>query len=89
MLYQDKHTTCHAYLEKFQNLIDVLEHCDGSIRQAPELTNMILKALGIDPSTATFDELMNARKLVQEQYLVVAFLLGVDCTQYGKIIEDL
>jgi hypothetical protein len=40
LLYQDKHMPWQAYLEKFQNAIDVLEHCGGSIGQVPGLMNI-------------------------------------------------
>jgi hypothetical protein len=34
--------TCQAYLEKFQNAVDVLEHCGGLIGQLPGLDSMVL-----------------------------------------------
>jgi hypothetical protein len=77
-LSQEKHMTCQAYLEKFQNAVDVLKHRGGSIRQAPRLLTMILEANGIDPVMATTDELIDAKKASQEQYLANAFLVAWD-----------
>jgi hypothetical protein len=42
MIKQDKVSTCQAYLEKFQNCVDVLEHCGASVGHIPGLTNMHL-----------------------------------------------
>jgi hypothetical protein len=30
-LTQDRYMTCQAYLEKFQNSVEVIEHCDGDL----------------------------------------------------------
>jgi hypothetical protein len=81
--------TCQASLEKFQNLVDVLEHCGGTIGQVPGLTNMMLEANGIDPDLASREQVAEAMKAAQEQYLSVAFLLGSDRNRYGKLMEDL
>jgi hypothetical protein len=35
LLSQDKHSACQLYLERFQNCVDVIEHCGGSIGQEP------------------------------------------------------
>jgi hypothetical protein len=43
MIYQDKQAACQAYLEKFQNCVDVLDHCGGSIRIYPDLLIQCLK----------------------------------------------
>jgi hypothetical protein len=50
---------------------------------------MILEENGIDPSTATLDKIVNAKKAAQEKYLAVAFLLGSDCNQYRTLIKNL
>ena len=68
--------TCQAYLERFQNAVDVLKHRGGSIRQAPRLLTMILEANGIDPVMATTDELIDAKKA--SQYLAKTFLVAWD-----------
>jgi GTPase Era involved in 16S rRNA processing len=55
----------------------------------PGLMNMILEAKKIDPDTATKQHIASALKESQEKYLAVAFLLGSDRNQYGKLIENL
>jgi hypothetical protein len=51
--------------------------------------DMLLEANGIDPNAATKDEIADAKKAAQDQYLAVAFLLGSDRNHYGKLIENL
>jgi hypothetical protein len=81
LLYQEKHMTCQAYLEKFQNSVDMLEHYGGTIGQAPGMMNMmLLEANSIDPNAATMDEIVDAKKVAQEQYLSVVFLLRSNST---------
>jgi hypothetical protein len=51
MIYQDRHTTCPVYLDRFQNCVDVLEHCGGAIGPDPALVKQILARS--DNTTAT------------------------------------
>ncbi len=81
--------TCAAYLEKFQNRIEVLEHCGGSVGSAPGLVKSVLINGNIEPGAATAEQLATARKMTQDAYLGVAFILGADRNRYGKLIEDL
>jgi hypothetical protein len=74
-LYQDKHTTCQDYLDKFQNSVDVLAHWGGSIGQVPGIMKLVLKESAVDPLTVTIAQLNKARRGTQEQYLAIAFLM--------------
>jgi hypothetical protein len=89
LLSQDKHSTCQVYLERFQNGVDVIEHCGGSIGQEPGLVQKVLQDRGKSSNTATADETREAQNAAQQQYLAVAFLLGSDRNRYGKLLEDL
>jgi hypothetical protein len=51
--------------------------------------NDILVADGIDPDTATQDQIAVAIVVVQEQCLASLFLQGADRGRFGKLIEDL
>jgi hypothetical protein len=88
-IYQDKHATCQSYLEKFQNCVDVLDHCGGSIGHIPGLVNATLMDNNIDFLTASKEEMADAVKASQDKYLAVAFILGSDRNRYGKLIENL
>jgi hypothetical protein len=76
MLCQDRHTTCPVYLDRFQNCVDVLEHCGGAIGPDPALlVEQILKRDGNMTVTAATDELTAAKEGAIEEYLAMAFLL--------------
>jgi hypothetical protein len=89
LIHQDKHTTCQSYLEKFQNCVDVLDHCGGSLGHLPALASALLESNGIAPDNATAEQAAEAIKNTQDQYLAIAFLLGSDRARYGKLIENL
>jgi hypothetical protein len=89
MLCQDRHTTCPVYLDRFQNCVDVLEHCGGAIGPDPALVKQILARDGNTTATAATDELNAAKEGAIEEYLAMAFLMGADRNRYGKLIEDL
>ena len=73
--------TTQAYLEQFQNIIDVIEHSGGTIRHEPGIKKMIAHASGVDVGEIddmSTDEQDDLRKDAQSRYLAVAFILGSD-----------
>jgi hypothetical protein len=54
---QGKYMNTQAYLELFQNMIDVIEHCSGSIGLEPGICDMIMSENGWTSASA-----MNAQK---------------------------
>jgi alkaline phosphatase len=83
MLYQDRHTTCPVYLDRFQNCVDVLEHCGGAISPDPALVEQILARSDNTTATAATDELNAAKEGAIEEYLAMAFIQGADRNQFG------
>ena len=43
---------------------------------------------GIDPLTTDEDELSQVWTKAREWYLALAFLMGADCTHYGRLLEN-
>jgi hypothetical protein len=78
-----------VYLDRFQNCVDVLEHCGGAIGPDPALVEQILQRDGNTTATAATDELTAAKEGAIEEYLAMVFLLGADRNRYGKLVEDL
>jgi hypothetical protein len=78
LLSQDKHSTCQAYLERFQNCVDVIEHCCGSIGQETGLVRKVLEDKGLIAEAATQEQIREAQVTAQEVYLAAAFILGSD-----------
>jgi hypothetical protein len=90
-LIQNKHMTCQTYLDKFQNCVEVIEHCGGNIGTDVGLVNETLSTASppISRSTATPGELQAAEDYTREKFLACAFILGSDRIRYGKLVEDL
>jgi hypothetical protein len=90
MIHQEKTSTCQAYLEKFQNCVDVLEHCSGTVGHIPGLVDTYLQdGNAVDSDNPTKGEIADAIQATQEQYLAVAFPLGSNRNRFGKLIENL
>jgi Reverse transcriptase (RNA-dependent DNA polymerase)/Zinc knuckle len=86
VFYQDRTSSVQTYLEKFRNMVGVIEHCGGGVI-ADSLVAETLTADDIANLTAErHKDIVNATK---EKYLACAFLLSSDRTRYGKLIEDL
>jgi hypothetical protein len=89
MIYQDHTMTCQAYMEKFQNTVDVLDHCGVAAGNMPGLVHMMLEEENINSDLATKDKIATALQEAQERYLTVAFLIGADRARYGKLLENM
>jgi hypothetical protein len=83
--------TCQAYLDKFQNCVEVIEHCGGNIGTDVGLVNETLSTASppITRSMATPGEIQAAEEYTREKFLACAFILGWDRIRYGKLVEDL
>ena len=81
--------TCQAYMERFQNTVDVLQHGGAAAGNMPGLVHMMLEEENIDPDTATKQQIAAALTEAQERYLAVAFLLGADRARFGRMLENM
>jgi hypothetical protein len=90
-LSQDRHMTCQAYLEKFQNSVEVIEHCDGDLGIDNGLIDATFATANpaVRRDTAAPETVEAAKKYAREQYSACAFLLGSDHKRYGKLLENL
>jgi hypothetical protein len=80
--------TTQAYMELFQNVINVVEHSGGCIGYAPAGKTFIAKEKGINLTTASVDEKAAIAEESKQWFLATAFLKGLDKQRYGKLIED-
>jgi hypothetical protein len=88
MMQQDKHTSVQEYYESFANTVEVIEHCGGDIGVDRSLVTEMLG--GHERAVASSAELIvNAEQMAKDKYMACAFILGVDKTCYGKLMEDL
>ena len=90
-MYQDRHMTVQAYLDKFQNSVEVIEHCGGDLGIDKGLIDNTFATANpvVNRETATPATVEAAKKYAREQYLACAFLLGADRKRYGKLLENL
>jgi hypothetical protein len=79
--------TMQAYLEMFQNIVDVIEHSGGSIGNHPGIVAAIIKKHGLTVATITSDEMAALDLEGQQEYLAVSFLLNVDQARYASYIQ--
>ena len=89
MTVQGKYMTNQAYLEQFQNMIDVIVHTGGMVGHQPGIIRAIMRERGIDPTNATTMQQMEIEKEAQNRYLAVAFMLGSDKARFGRLLENL
>ena len=78
--------TCQAYLKKFQNSVEVIEHCGGDLSIDTGLIDATFATANpaVSRDAAAPQTLKAAQKYATEQYLAFAFLLGSGRKQYGK-----
>jgi len=87
--YQSKTSTTRAYLDSFQSLVDVIEHCGGTIGEEPGLERYIATEAGLDILKLTPVQAAAIKKASKERFLATAFMLGADKLRFGRLIEDL
>ena len=78
-------STMQMYHEQFQNLVQVIETIKGSIGVDPGIEQLVATDLKKDIALLTEAD----KKVAQERYLAVVFILRADRSWYSKIIENL
>ena len=63
-----KGSSANDYLKKFKNMIEVVEHCGGSICNDPTLNDLVLKDMGLTVSTVNNQEKDLAQATATECY---------------------
>jgi hypothetical protein len=67
MTVQGKYMTTQAYLEHFQNMIDVFGHTGGMVSHQPGIERVIMRERDIDPTNATSTQQMEIEKEAQNR----------------------
>jgi len=79
----------HDYLEKFQNLVEVVETNGGNVGTDDALVEeelILQKTSRADASSAV---MKSAIERGRARYLATAFLVGTDKNRYGLLVQDL
>ena len=85
--YQKNYSSVDSYLETFQNLVQVSDHCGGNFGLHSKLINDILTKAGI--TSPTDDQQRAAETESKEKYLAMAFLCGLNKEKYQGLMDDL
>ena len=86
---QGRFATTQAYMEHFQNVVDVVTQSGGSIGGHAGIEDAIIRERGTTPELIADDDLGAVTAEADARVKAVAFLLGSDKARYGKLIEDL
>ena len=89
LISQGKTDSCQAYMDRYENGLQVIRHIGGELPVYKSLVDADLKAKGLDRDTATAAEIENSEKVAGERQLAMGYILGCDRVRYGKLIEDL
>ena len=89
---QERTVTCSAYLEKFQNMLQVIETVGGVIGKEPGLIELELEDMRppvLPKENARPEQKALAILRARDKYLAMMFLMNSDRNRYGKLIEEL
>jgi Zinc knuckle len=86
-----------AYLEHFQNIVNVIEHCGGHLGHDPGLVNLFTPVPVPPKSKASVEPIPmvskesteDMHKRAQDHYLATAYILGADKMRYGRFLDSL
>ena len=81
--------TVGEYYEQFKNQTDVLNQIGAGIGNDEAIMKQVLCSHGINIDEATDAQEENAETQVIEWYLTLAFLMGSDRGQFGRLLETL
>lgn len=86
---QERNMSCQDYLEHFQNCVDVIEHCGGTMGEDEGTIVDILAESALTRTSADSAQLLDATIKAKERYLRYVFICAADRSRYGKLMEDL
>ena len=86
---QGKTMSCQDYLVHFQNCVDVIRHCGGTMGEDEGTILDILTEADLTIASANSDQMTNAKEMSIERYLSYVFICSTDRNRYGELMEDL
>ena len=79
-MIQERNTSCQDYLEIFQNVVDVIGHCGGTLGYDEGIINDLIRRKGLTKvtvaglTTATDKEIVTSTEESKELYLSYSLL---------------
>jgi hypothetical protein len=86
---QGQNMTCAAYLKEFNNNVDVVSYCGGTIGMSPLLFLGLATEINFNQATATEAERLRVSAAARERYLATAFIMGADRRRFGRLLLDI
>ena len=87
--YQKFAVPCDTYLDSYNNLQDVVEHCGGNIGNHPSLLAYTYKLKNINETTTDSEEIKTVLNATKESYGAIAFLCGLNQTRFQGLMDEL
>jgi len=84
---QEKNSCHKGFHDRFNNCVDVVENCGGTLVDYNEGENE-LTTLSLTFRTATDEEITQAKQTAKDKLLGVSYLMCVDRTKFVKLLED-
>ena len=81
--------TTQSYMEKFQNLVDVIEYSGGTVGMQPSIVEALIKEKQMNANRMSTQQKDEVNKEAQGMYLAVTFIVNSNKGKYGKLLEDL
>lgn len=89
MFLQTAYMSNHEYLEKFKNLVEVLDANGAKVGMDETLVDFLLSAISLTRTSALNAQLDVVKKRAKKGYPATALLLGANQSQYGLLTQDL
>jgi len=89
LINQGKTDSCQAYMDRYENGVQVIKHIGGKLPVYDSLVDADLKTRGLERDSATAAEVEKSEETARERQLAMGYILGCDRVRYGKLIEDL
>lgn len=86
---QGKFSTTQAYMDHFQNTLDVVLHCKATVSEHPGIEDLVMAERKTTRETISDEELAEVKAEVFARSTAIAFLVGCDRARYGKLLDDL
>jgi len=84
---QEKHSSHKAFHDQFNNCVDVIEHCGGTLVNCKDVESE-RSVLSLTFQTATKEQITQAKQTAKYKLLGVSYLMCVYQSRFGKLLED-
>ena len=84
---QEKNSRHKGFCDHFNNSVEVVEHCGGSLVDYNDVENE-LTVDSLTFCTATDEKITQAKQILKDKLLGVSYLMYVEGIKFGNLLED-